>query len=427
MKFNRLNKLVIELQNTNSMNDKKEILSLYSDMTKILEYVYNPYKKYGVTSKILKKRQDLGTLNSYTNIFNLLDDLYLRKLTGHDAIKTVNGFISDNKEWNTLLYDIIDKDLKTRTGVSIINKVYPKLIPEFKVVLAKKYEDHLKKINFKKDDWYESRKLDGVRVITRIENGKVTFYSRAGNEFTTLNNVRKEIERIGIQNRVFDGELCIIDENGNENFTSAVSQIKRKDETISNPRYKIFDSLSLSEFDSGKANQILSERMGNSRPSLKDSTILTYVKLTKVDDIEHLNKLIAVAQDSGWEGNMIRKDVGYEGKRTNDLLKIKKFHDNEYVVKSIEVGPFRLIDEFTGLEVTEEVLTNVIIEHKGYNVSVGSGFSVEERRLFSGNPTLIIGKEITVQYFEESSNKDCEISLRFPTVKKIWLDGKRNI
>ena len=79
------------------------------------------------------------------------------------------------------------------------------MIPEFKVVLAKKYEDYFKKIDFKKDDWYGSRKLDGVRVITRIENGEVTFYSRAGNEFTTLNNVRKEIERVGIQNGVFDG------------------------------------------------------------------------------------------------------------------------------------------------------------------------------------------------------------------------------
>ncbi|MBT4208159.1 hypothetical protein HOE22_07430, partial [Candidatus Woesearchaeota archaeon] len=84
--FDRLNELVIELQNTNSLNDKKEILSSYTDMTKILEYVYNPYKKYGVTSKLLKKRQDLGITNTYTNIFNLLDDLYLRKLTGHDAI-----------------------------------------------------------------------------------------------------------------------------------------------------------------------------------------------------------------------------------------------------------------------------------------------------------------------------------------------------
>ena len=427
IKFDRLNELVIELQTTNSLNDKKEILSSYSDMTKILEYVYNPYKKYGVTSKLLKKRQDLGVTNTHTNIFNLLDDLYLRKLTGHDAIKSINGFISDNKEWDTLLYCIIDKDLKTRTGVSIINKVYPELIPEFKVVLAKKYEDYFKKIDFKKDDWYGSRKLDGVRVITRIENGDVTFYSRAGNEFTTLNNVRKEIERVGIQNGVFDGELCIIDENGNEDFTSAVSQIKRKDETISNPRYKIFDSLSLSEFDLGESNRILSERMGNGRPALKGSTILTYVKLIKIDDTEHLNKLITEAQSSGWEGNMIRKDVGYEGKRSNDLLKIKKFHDDEYVVKSVEVGPFRLIDKSTKLETTEEVLTNVIIEHKGYDVSVGSGFSVEERRLFSENPDLIVGKEITVQYFEESSNKDSELSLRFPTIKKIWLDGRRNI
>jgi len=160
---------------------------------------------------------------------------------------------------------------------------------------------------------------------------------------------------------------------------------------------------------------------------LKGSTILTYVKLIKIDDTEHLNKLITEAQSNGWEGNMIRKDVGYEGKRSNDLLKIKKFHDDEYVVKSVEVGPFRLIDKSTKLETTEEVLTNVIIEHKGYDVSVGSGFSVEERRLFSENPDLIVGKEITVQYFEESSNKDSELSLRFPTIKKIWLDGRRNI
>ena len=430
----RLNKLVIELKSTNSLKNKKQILSLYPDMAKILEYVYNPYKKYGVTSKLLKKREDLGICpegqNAYTNIFDLLDDLYSRKLTGHDAIKSINGFITDNKEWDTLLYCIIDKDLKTRTGVSIINKVWPELIPVFKVVLARKYEDYASKIDFKKDDWYESRKLDGVRVITRIEDGDVTFYSRTGNEFSakvTLKNVRKEIERIGIQNGVFDGELCIIDENGNEDFTSAVSQIKRKNQTISNPRYKIFDSLSLSEFDLGTSNRILLERMGNGRSSLKGSTILTYVELMKIDDTDHLKKLVTKAQNNGWEGNMIRKNVGYEGKRSNDLLKIKEFHDDEYVVKSVEVGPLRLIDKSTGLETTEEVMTNVIIEHKGYDVSVGSGFSVEQRRLFSEKPNLIIGKEITVQYFEESSNKYSELSLRFPTIKKIWLNGKRNI
>ena len=76
MKFNRLNELVIELQNTNSLNDKKEILSFYTDMTKILEYVYNPYKKYGVTSKLLKKRQDLGIRNIYT-IYLIYSMIYI--------------------------------------------------------------------------------------------------------------------------------------------------------------------------------------------------------------------------------------------------------------------------------------------------------------------------------------------------------------
>ena len=37
----------------------------------------------------------------------------------------------------------------------------------------------------------------------------------------------------------------------------------------------------------------------------------------------------------------------------------------------------------------------------------------------------ILGKTITVQYFEESQNQDGEYSLRFPVLKYIY-DEKRN-
>ena len=36
------------------------------------------------------------------------------------------------------------------------------------------------------------------------------------------------------------------------------------------------------------------------------------------------------------------------------FLKMKKMHDEEYVVKRIETGPFRMIDKSTGLEKTIE-------------------------------------------------------------------------
>ena len=40
------------------------------------------------------------------------------------------------------------------------------------------------------------------------------------------------------------------------------------------------------------------------------------------------------------------------------------------------------------------------------------------------NPNLIIGKTITVQYFEESKNQQGELSLRFPTVKHVYENGR---
>ena len=63
------------------------------------------------------------------------------------------------------------------------------------------------------------------------------------------------------------------------------------------------------------------------------------------------------------------------------------------------------------------MLSQVYIMHKGYSVAVGSGFTQEQRIKYYNNPEDIIGKTITVQYFEETKNQEGGISLRFPTVK----------
>ena len=63
------------------------------------------------------------------------------------------------------------------------------------------------------------------------------------------------------------------------------------------------------------------------------------------------------------------------------------------------------------------MLSQVYIIHKGYSVAVGSGFTQEQRIKYHNNPGDIIGKTITVQYFEETKNQEGGISLRFPTVK----------
>jgi DNA ligase-1 len=325
-------------------------------------------------------------------------------------------------EWQQdLVFCILDKNLKTRTGADLINKAISGCVPTFKVALANSYDKQKSKVDFNEQTWFASQKLDGVRCLAMVdENGKCNFYSRQGKTFDTLDTLRKEIESLELTNVVFDGEVCIVDENGVEDFQGIMKEIKRKDHTIKNPKYKIFDYLTLEEFDTQSSTRNLSVRLSTCvRPKLQ---CIEMLEQWKVESDTHFQELAELATQNNWEGLILRKDCEYKGKRSNDLLKVKKFFDEEYIVKSIENAVHRVIID--GLEVEEEMLSNVVIEHKGCEVGVGSGFDQAERRMYFKNPELIIGKTITVQYFEETLNQDGCHSLRFPVVKHIYENGR---
>ena len=125
-----------------------------------------------------------------------------------------------------------------------------------------------------------------------------------------------------------------------------------------------------------------------------------------------------LSKDMNWEGLMLRKDAEYKGKRSMDVLKVKSFTDAEYIVIDLENALNRVIID--GLETEELMLKNIVVEHKGNRVSVGSGFSHEQRRHYYKNPDQLLGKEVTIQYFEESQNQKGEYSLRFPVIKTVY-------
>ena len=434
MNFKLLQLLVDELNSTNSMNDKKDILSKpeYNDqfIKDVFVATYNPFVQYYVTPANLKKNSNLSTINNF-DLFELLDELSSRKITGHAALGTVNGFILNNPGFEELIYNIFDRNLKTRTTSSIINKVHKKLIPTFDVVLAKKYEDHMKKVKFDIDTWLASRKLDGLRCVAIIDHeGNVEIKSRTGNTFHTLQRVIDELKKLNLKGVVFDGEICIIDEDGNEDFQAILKEYNKKNHTIKKPRYKIFDMLTLEEFNAKKSERILSERLVLLNYNIPIcNQLLSVLDHVPIENEEHLNALREKAKELGWEGMMIRKDIGYEGKRSDKLLKCKLFEDAEYVVVDVVMKDQRIIIEVDGKtrEVTEKMLSKVVIEHKGFPVGVGSGWNLDQRRQYYDHPEEIIGKEITVQYFEETKDENGDLSLRFPTVKCVWEDGKRNV
>ncbi len=410
-----LKEFVEQMRDTSSSLEKVEILKQQSEfIQKILEYTYNPYKQYYVTSKTCKKNSGLFKYNTHETIFSLLDDLTNRKYTGHDAIAQINGFITANSGYEDLIYNIIDKDLKTRTGAKVINKAFPNLIPEFNVALAQTYEPKLASFGENIDEtWYASRKLDGVRCLAVVdEMGKCTLYSRMGKEFTTLNKIKYAIEATGIINYVFDGEICLLDEEGNEDFQGVMKELRRKDHQIENPTFMMFDMIHKTEFDRGKSTDPLSERLRTLStwlgPRYNTKETLRYLDQYIITDERHFGIWKQMANDKNWEGFMLRKDVGYEGKRSKNLLKVKSFHDAEYEVLGWDIDTHEVVRD--GKSESMTMLSQVWINHKGYIVKVGSGFTQEQRLQYMDGS--ILGKIITVPYFEETKNDKGGISLR---------------
>jgi len=424
--LNYLQSFIDEMNDSSSGNYKIETIKKHSDskfLQMIFNYTYNPYKKYNVTSKNCKKNSDLlGHANTYGSIFTILNDLANRVSTGHNAIANVNRFILENIQHEKLIYNIIDRDLKMGASTSSINKVIPGCIPTFKVALANPY--NVKRVDFKSGDWYGSRKLDGVRCICRKENDIVTFFSRSGKEFLTLGNLENEILKIP-GNFILDGEICMVDKDGNEDFQGIMKQIRKKDHQIEKPKFFVFDYLTLEQFDNQTGTTPLTLRLRNGYHNLPNDVnydMLEFLPQEQLTTEEQFTEMAKAAEDAGFEGIMVRKNVGYEGKRSHNLLKVKKFHDAEYTVLGTTNAFIRWTEN--GKQVERECLSNITIEHKGCKVNVGSGFSKEQREMYFDFPQNIIGKTVTIQYFEETKNQNGGFSLRFPVLKHVYTNGR---
>ena len=419
--FRELRKFVNEMNSSNSTNHKVDVLTKYQYhpfIKRVLFYTYHPYWNFGVTSANLKKRHDLVAPSEiYDDFFMMLDDFNERNMTGHSAIEAMNRFIKDYEAWADLIYQIIDRNLETRATVTLINRVNPKFIPTFDVALAHDAAK-VKGVDIFDGTWFVSRKLDGVRCICFIHGDDIRFFSRNGKEFLTLGKVADEIRRLGITDLVLDGELCLMNEDGSDDFQGILKQIQRKDHTIENPRYQIFDILQAGEFAGDESSPLFSTRIECREKWLGDlssSTILEMLPQVRIKDEDVLEELKSQSKDSNWEGLIARKDTPYSSGRSKHMLKIKEFFDDEYVVTGLIMGPQRVIVE--GKEIEEQMLSAVTINHKGSQVQVGSGFTIDQRRNYYQNTSELLGMTINVQYFEETTDQHGNNSLRFPVFK----------
>jgi len=422
--------LFFELSETSKTSKKTELLMTQSDNQTLKELALATYgdDKYFISLDQIPQniQEQAGNGESTESYLFLLDQLKNREISGNDALEAVIEHCKNCAD-APLLLAALDHSFNCGVSKGLISKVWPDLFSKFGVALANKYDKKTAKgVDFESGIWLESRKLDGVRCICKKINGEVRFFARSGKEFFTLSVLRESIEKMEADNFVLDGECCIVDEYGDEDFISIVSEIKRKNWTIENPCYQVFDCLTPEEFATKQGKDPHSVR--SNRPAaveVKNGVEHTkWVEQHRLNSVEDFNYWVDEAAKNGWEGIMIRKDIGYEGKRSNNMLKCKKFQDAEFTVLGCENDTMRFVEN--GRQVEKTALARILIEYKGNTVSVGGGFSKAQRLYYADHHDELIGKIVTVKYFQESVNADGQYSLRFPTVKCIY-DGDRDI
>jgi DNA ligase-1 len=441
------------IQKTASTKAKKQILkdNMCDTIAAIFEDTYGPANYY---IKQFEKPDITGTLTldkDYQHFRDTLVNLINRSVTGQVAYlllySTVGDFDADSQE---ILCRIIDRNLKI--GISWDNylDVIGQKDTKFEVALAENLSK-VKGIDPIDGTYFISRKLDGVRCVCfvhnelkTLENGEtvmeseVQFTSRQNKNFTTLNNliyeVQKFCETLGEGSFVLDGEVCLVDDNDTEDFSGIMKEITRKNHTIKNPRYKVFDILTLDEFwgrvespnFKERYEKLLLLKMNLLADSLcgevEHNSRIDIVTQQLVSSQEIINYHIDLAKENGWEGCMLRKNAPYKRGRTKDLLKIKSMQDAEYDVIGIEEGTATYNND--GSKVYD-VVSAIKILHKDNVVSVGSGLSKEQRLRWLEHPEEIIGKTVTIQYFEETvDSKTGKPSLRFPVLKHVYENGR---
>ena len=190
-------------------------------------------------------------------------------------------------------------------------------------------------------------KLDGVRCIFTKQGA----YSRSGKKFKNVQHLRRELKPFFAAHPtvVLDGELY--NHDFKDNFNKIISLVRTqhatKDQTLI--QFHCYDYVQTTN------NHSFDWRNSRISQAIKAYS-LNYTK--PVATIKVSNMGLAVINNNknlkaGYEGSILRTNLPYENKRSNNLLKFKAFEDTEATItgyvegkgkRSGTIGKFLAVD-----------------------------------------------------------------------------------
>lgn len=177
-------------------------------------------------------------------------------------------------------------------------------------------------------EWVFEVKFDGYRMLARVEGGAVRLITRNANDWTgKLQPLQQELERMGLPDGWYDGEIVVHDENGKPNF--GLLQLAFDGVRTADIQYFLFDIPYCGGYDLRDAPLV--ER----RAALE--AILKKAKSERVrfsgEFGDNPEELVVAACRIGLEGVIgKRRDSRYVSRRSPEWIKLKCGLRQEFVI-----------------------------------------------------------------------------------------------
>ena len=413
------------LQSMSGAKEKCAFIKAHSDdeeFKKLLYYALNPLITYNISektmSKLLEKTTDkqFQKLVFFNDIFECCE--YLSRLRAMDdaTLRQVRLFLSSycDEEERKIYAKLLSKSLRLGVTAKTVNKIIPNLIPEWEVQQAFPIDKYPVESG---TEFWLTQKLNGARAT--FYNGQLI--ARSGLAYKGLEHIIQELYWVRGSGFVLDGELTLREKGNlsdNEAFRVATGIINSDDADKTKICYTIFDMIPIQDFenDTPKLNYSrrrdvldrFAEQLDKEFSPVRVLPVLYHGKdLSKIDSL--LEQM--VAEDK--EGLMLNLDVPYRRTRHKGILKIKRFYTMDLQILRCEEGTGRL----------EGMLGAFVLQYKGNEVKVGSGFTDEQRAAFWQAREDIVGMLCEVKYKEISKDKKTGLeSLQFPVFVQLRTD-----
>jgi len=258
----------------------------------------------------------------------------------------------------------------------------------FLPMLASSFDKRKDKVNYPVD---VQPKLDGVRCMAFWEGDSVRLMSRGGKAWECSEHIEKELEGVLPKGWVLDGELYIHGATFQE-ITKLVKKLRTESVNI---EYHVYDVPRTEKDNTGEWDEFRMEALADFRDASIDCESVTVVDTYQANSEDEVFQLQSEFLENGYEGAIVREMDGIYrfGYRSNSLLKVKNFMDEEYKITDFTTGVGRFDGSIVWICETK----------KGQPFKVVPQGTMEERQKTYYNARKDgegIGDYLKVKYFE---------------------------